>query len=112
METKEMKNQMGETCGCAESNCGCNCGGNTCGSSCGGSWAGHHVQHKHFLIRVVLGLLIVAFVFQLGMMFGRLESQIQAGYFDRSGMNDMRYGPGMRTMHFEVAPTTIAPAVR
>jgi hypothetical protein len=56
-------------------------------------WGGHRFS----VLRFVLLLLLVAFVFSVGVKFGELEGQIEAGYghmSDRGGYDMQQYGGG------------------
>ncbi len=64
---------------CTLSNCGCNHG------SCGCA-----ELHKHFLLRVIVGIIILVTVFWLGMKIGEVKSYIRSdqymGHFDSRNM--------------------------
>jgi hypothetical protein len=89
------------------------CGGK-CGCGCGNGWhGGHHM--KFVLLRWVLGILIITFVFWMGMKIGEFTGQFEGGY----GMHGQRgmmiqYGGTPNMMYRTGAGgtgTTVTPAV-
>lgn len=69
--------------------------------------------HRHSLLRIVLGLIIVGFVFTFGFKLGELQAEVGMSYqrhdmmMDRGGYQ--AYGQG-NMMPMQPATTTVTPA--
>lgn len=104
MENTDKKEGMGgHNCGML----GCNCGiSRGCGSMGGKMCCGWGGIHRFFLLRIILLVVILGFVFEVGLKLGELKAfysfyGIGDGYwgYGRSMMNGSpyagSYGPGM-----------------
>ena len=104
---KEVIDTQGGTCaGCKNCGMGCTCGG-------------MHGYHGHPLLRILLALVLLGFVFAAGMKLGELKAELGLGYehhmmdggrhsFDMYGQGGGWAMPMMGTTI--VAPTTSAPS--
>ena len=84
-----------KTCLCA---CGCNCAART-GAGCGNGYGcncGHHI-----ILRIVLGLFILAVVFWMGVKLGELKSSLY---------NHMSYGHEMMMVTHTYGNAPMIPA--
>lgn len=98
MENKEYQNVcMGGVCGdrrqeerrgmCSEGNRGCQ---NMCGMLCGG---------RHTMVRWILGIIILAFVFGAGIKLGEFKERVRGSGYGYGMMNRNTYEmPGRYTM--------------
>lgn len=76
----------------------------------------HGFGHKHFLLRLLLGIAILAVVFCLGMRIGEFKGEFRSGFYGGYGRPMMGgydsdnawYGPGM--MRTLPVPPATAPA--
>ena len=89
-ETK-MKNET-ESCGCCEQKSAMTCG--VCSTGCASVGMYHGCGHRHFILRIFLGLFIIAAIFSIGVKIGSLTERINSQY----GYDD-GYGQSYRHMH-------------
>lgn len=77
-------------------------------------WCNHGHYHRHFVLRWILGLIILAGVFCLGVKVGEFKevlNQAGFGYHDRyDRMDRMHNQMFFRTFDTQVAPTLQTPA--
>lgn len=73
--------------------CNCSCGGCK-GGMCGTGMIGglcHGVGH-HFLLRIIIGLAILAIVFKMGAELGEFKAEFMGGHNYRYGNSQMMQG--------------------
>jgi hypothetical protein len=99
---KEIQTDNGTCNGCRSCGAGCTCGG-------------MHGYHGHPVLRIILALVILTFVFMAGMKLGELKAELGLGY-ERHGMmmersNNYMYGEGnMMPVVIPGGPMIPAPA--
>ncbi len=87
--------------GCNGGMSGCNSGmSKGCGSMGGKMCCGWGGMHRSFLLRIILMIVILSFVFEAGLKLGELKAELYGygmggGHWGRSMMNGDSYGSGM-----------------
>ena len=86
------------SCGDGNKCCGNNCGGGNCGEGHGG---GHH---RHFLLRLIIGIVILMIVFSLGVKIGEFKGMYGDAYGDHWMMRQQQYQPRYMMLDQRTAP--------
>ena len=66
--------------------------GENCESCCGSGHGMYGWGRKHFALRIVLMLVIIAVVFCMGVKIGELKAEIEGGYGGFGHMRMMKFG--------------------
>ena len=94
-----MENMEKGTCGCGHSCAGGSCGGMQMHGCHGG---------RHYLLKVILKLIILALIFMFGFSLGQMTGFIKAGD-TREIMRDGNYGEGMIRGYSNYSGQTVPP---